>query len=134
MTEQELNKIIDFIQDNLPYNDRSLIKDYIQQHEFYGTCDYELDEKGEVIYIARWNITGNIVFICDFAVRKEYRNKRFVWCVLIKNLKKHLPQYPQVRFVEWKRGNKYPNRKQRIYSIYELLRRNVCGSGFGMIN
>ncbi len=128
MSKQELNKIIDFIQNNLPYHDRELIRQYIEQHEGYKTCDYEFDEQGEIIYIARWNITGRTVFVLDFAVRKEYRSKGFIRYVLLKNLRKHLPLYPFVRFIQWRRGSKYPERKEKVYSIHELLKKEMASA------
>lgn len=110
----DIEKIADFVIKYLHYFDREKIKGYIREHLKYGTCDYAFDKDGEVIYVARWNIEGLFVKVLDFAVAEKYRKKKFIKYVLFRNLMKHLPKFPQVRFISWERDQKYPGREKRF--------------------
>ena len=113
----EIDKIVDFVIANSPYTDREIIKEYINIHLGYGTCDYAFNGNGKVAYVCRWNIENRTAVILDLIISKRFRRKGLIKKILQKNL----DRFPFVHFLSWKRGNKYPNRKPRIYSVREIL-------------
>lgn len=115
----DIEKIIDFIIEYSPYVDREKIKEVIEKHIEYGTCDFVFDKNGELIFVCRWNVKENVGEILDLIIAPKYRNrlKIFKW-ILARNWMK----FPWVRFLEWRRETKYPNRKPTIYSIEEIMR------------
>jgi len=123
LTEELLNKLTDFVKEHLPYRDSNLIKQYIEQHENYHTIDYAVDEKGDIVGVCRWNITqgGTTAHLLDFAVRKDFRSKG----VGRDLLKRGLHRFNRVKYLIYERGKKYPNRKQKMIPVEQILKRRV---------
>jgi len=119
LTEELLNKLIDFIQKYLPYKDRDKIKEYILLHEKFQTIDYAID-RGEVIGVCRWNIIDkDTAHILDLAIREDWRKKGLARDFLIRGLNKW-----QVKYLMFDRELK-KNKKRRILSVEVILKRNI---------
>ena len=97
------------------------IKEVITQHINYKTCIVVHDLDG-VAVVCRWNISrsGTIAHILDLIIKPEYRNKRYINRLLIKGLK----LYPDVKFLEWERETKYPNRERQYFPVDKILKRS----------
>jgi len=119
MSQEEVNKIIDFILKYSPYTDREQIGNFILTHIRYGTFDYCLDKSGEVIFVCRWNIHKTTARVFDLIIAPKYRKLRTIKWIMARNL----PRFPYVRFLEWERGKKYPHKGFKLYSVDELIRR-----------
>lgn len=121
MSNKELNKIVKFYRKYLGNIETKVIKVYILQHYKYGTFDYAVDEKGEVIGLCRWNISldGKTAHIIDFAIREDWRNrgvgKRFV--------ERALKIWKDVTHLEFKRGVR-GEQKKHIIPIKAILKRD----------
>lgn len=114
------NKILDFIQWYLKYQDRNLIKEYIDKNKEYGTFDYAVDTDDKVVAIVRWNMDGNIAEVLDFAVREEYRNQGIGRDFVLRALER----FPQIKYLRFKRGIRGDDRMRKI-SIQGILKRRI---------
>ena len=118
-----IDAIADFV---IKYGDRKeeekeKIKEVITQHINFKTCIVVHDLNG-VAGICRWNVSdsGTVAHILDLIIKPEYRNKRYINRLLIKGLK----LYPDVKFLEWEREIKYPNREPQCFSVDKILKRS----------
>jgi GNAT superfamily N-acetyltransferase len=110
MSEEELDKIADFYKQYLGSHDKEVAKEYIKIHLTYGTVDYAVDEKGDVIGLCRWNIDGNVAKIIDLAIAPDWRKKG-----LGKNfLTRALKIWKNVTHLQYKRGLRGDNRMKTI--------------------
>lgn len=115
-----IDDIVNFIIENTRYFDKDMIANYIKKHLEYGTCDYLTDNEGNLMYVSRWNVNGRTAHILDFIVAEKYRNR--VNKLFKFSLTRGLLRFPGVRLLSWERETKYPNRKQRLYSVYQMLK------------
>lgn len=113
-----MDEIIDFIIKYSYHTDREKIKEVIEKHLEYGTCDFALDKDGEIIFMCRWNVNKNTAEVLDLIIAPKYRNRRkiFKWIIA-----RNWGKFPWVRFLKFKRETKYPERKPKIYSIEEIM-------------
>ena len=97
------------------------IKEVIVQHINYKTCIILNDLDG-VAGVCRWNISdsGTVATILDLIIAPKYRNKRYINRLLIKGLR----MYPNVKFLEWEREIKYPNRERQYFPVDKILKRS----------
>jgi hypothetical protein len=116
-----IEEITDFIIKYSSYIHRDKIKEFIQKHIEYNTCMYLTDKNGEIAAVVRWNVidNGRVAHVLDLIIREDFRNNGMIKTLLIKGLMK----FPTVRYLSWERLGKYPKRKPRIYSIWEILKR-----------
>lgn len=100
--------------------EREKIKEVIKQHINYKTCIVVHDLDG-VVAVCRWNISnsGKVAHILDLIIKPEHRNKHYINRLLIKGLK----IWPSVKFLEWEREIKYPNRERKYFSVEKILKR-----------
>jgi hypothetical protein len=127
----DINAIADFVIKYSPKNkkgkaqyieeDRDKIKGQVIKHIQYKTCVILRDMDG-IAAVCRYNISpsGAVAHILDLIIKPEYRNKIFFKRLLIKGLR----IWPQVRFLEWERLSKYPNRERKFYSVAKMLKRS----------
>jgi len=100
---------------------REKIKEAIVKHINYKTCIILMDLEG-IAGLCRWNVSdsGTVAHILDLIIAPKYRNKRFINRLLIKGLR----LYPNVKFLEWEREIKYPNRERQYFSVDKILKRS----------
>ena len=116
--DKDLDKLVNFALENLNYENmnRDIVKDIILKHMNYGTFDYCLDKKGEVMFCIRWNIKDDIAEILDFIINRKYRNSiMFDWII-----SRNILNFPYVNYLSFTR-HKYRDKK-RIYDIQKLLK------------
>jgi hypothetical protein len=114
------SKLIDFILDSEPHyksKGREVIAEIIKKHIKYNTCDFEIDNNGEFIFVCRWNIEGNKAVVLDLIINKKYKGIKTIKWILAKNWIKH----PDLKEIEWEREIKYPHRKRKSHLIKEVL-------------
>jgi ribosomal protein S18 acetylase RimI-like enzyme len=120
MDEKLLEKLTEFIQTYLPYTDRDLVKNYLNEHYKFHTIDYA-DSNGEIVGLVRWNISedGETGFILDLAIRPDWRGRglgnHFI--------RRALRSFPKVKWLSFKRGRKARSDERKI-SISEFLKHN----------
>jgi N-acetylglutamate synthase-like GNAT family acetyltransferase len=122
MTQEILYKIVDFIQKYLPYTDKELIKDYLEQHLHHHTIDYAIDTEGEVIGVCRWNLSedGKTAHILDLAIRPDFRGKG----VSRNFLERGLKIWKNVTHLVFERGARGDKREHKL-PIEAILKRNI---------
>lgn len=120
MTELELNKIVEFYQKYLGTLEKDVVRFYIGEHLKYGTIDYAIDDKGDVIGLCRWNINGTTAKIIDLAIAPEWRKKGLGKHFLVRALK----IWKNVTHLEFKRGLRQDDRK-RLIPVEAILKRNI---------
>lgn len=113
-----LDKVVNFVIQYLKYNDRESIISVIEEHRKYGTIDCEFDKSGEVMFVCRWNVDGEVAHVLDFAVAEKWRGIKTLKYVLLKNLMR----FPQVKYLSFERGRKYPDRKRKLYAIKDIIK------------
>ena len=119
VNEDSLNKIADFVLKYAPqYKDREKIKEYVRLHLLYKTIFIGYDHSGDVSYVCRWNANGSIAHVLDFYVREDYRNHKLIQLLLTQALWNN----PELKYITFEREKKYPERKQRMYSIARILK------------
>jgi len=122
LSENDIEKILDFIQEHLKYSDRELLKKYIKEHEKYGTFDYAVDSNGNIVAVVRYNMLQGytLASILDFAIRKDFR-KRGVGKDFILRALKRWPEIEKIAFVRGIRGDE----RTRVINIRGILKRNI---------
>lgn len=116
----DIDKVLDFIQEHLKYKDRELLEKYIKEHEKYGTIDYAVDTNGDIVGVVRWNMIGNVASVLDFAIKKEFRNKRIGTDFIIRAMMK----FPQIEKIEFNRGLRKEDRVRSL-SIKGIFKHNI---------
>jgi len=95
------------------------IKEFVIKHLEYKTIIIVRDEEG-ILAVCRWNMTTiDTAYVLDLIIRKGHTYKQLIKRILLKGIK----MYPQAKYLTWERLKKYPDRKQRKYSISDMLRR-----------
>lgn len=118
---RHLDEIVDFIIKHIGYYDRDKIKEYIQKHIQYGTFDYAVDEKKNIIGCVRFNVTdGDIFDVFDFSIDKEWRRKGIGKDMILRALKK----FPDVRYIRFQRFIRGDER-YKIMEIDKIIKRNI---------
>lgn len=118
----DTEKILDFIQEHLKYHDRDLMREYINEHRKYGTFDYAIDTQGNIVSMCRWNISDDftLAYVLDFAIAKEWRNKRVGTNFIVRAMMK----FPKIEKLVFKRGVRGDERTREI-SIKGIFRHNI---------
>jgi predicted GNAT family acetyltransferase len=120
MSDEILEKILDFFKKHLKYEDREILKEYIKQHEKYGTFDYAVDTDGEIVAVVRWNFKDGVGNILDFAVKDVHRNKG----VGKDFIKRALKKFPNAKKIIFQRGMRGDYRVKSL-SIDKVLAKNI---------
>lgn len=115
--DDDLDRITDFIIKYSMYVDREKIKECVRQHLKYNTLIYVTDKKGKIAAVCRWNVEGTIAHVIDLMIREDYRNNGMIKTILTKGLIK----YPYVTYLCWERGDKYPDRPKKYFSVLRML-------------
>lgn len=112
------DKILNFIQKYLKYQDRELMRDYLVKHEKYGTSDVIVCD-GDVVAVSRWNISddGKTAYVLDLAIREDWRGKGLFRDILERRMK----QFNKIEKIVFKRGVRGDER-MRTLSIEDILR------------
>jgi len=121
MTEELLEKLVEFSQKYLPYEDRDLIKNYFKTHSGYGTIDFAVDDKQEIIGLVRYNISpdGETGEILDLVIRPDWRYQG-----LGNNfIRKALKTFTKAKFLAFRRDRKTRKEERRLL-ISEVLKHN----------
>ena len=120
--ENDIEEVLDFIQKHLKYLDRELLKEYVKQHERYGTIDYAIDTSGNVVAFCRWNIStdGKCADVLDFAIDEDHRNNGVGKDFILRAMKK-FPRLDKLRFQRGARGDE----RFKILSIKGILKQNI---------
>lgn len=97
------------------------IRDIIKDHWNYGTIDALIIEN-EVLACIRWNVdpTGKILDILDLCINGSGNGVRIMKHLMARNW----IRFPQAKFIRFKRYRKYPERRERMYSIRQFLHIN----------
>lgn len=113
-----LKKLVDFIQNYLPYRKRKFIEKEVIKHLKYRTIQYFIDSEGEIVGLCRWNISddGKIAHILDLIVREDYRKTG----VARRFLKNGLKLFGSVKYLEFEREFRGDRRKRLIPIEYIL--------------
>ena len=121
MPPEILEKLTEFIQKYLPYSDKDLIKKYLKEHSDYGTIDYAINDKQEIIGLVRWNVSedGEVGYILDLAIHPDYRGQGIAKSFIIKALK----SFPKGKWLVYHRGRKN-NKDEKKIPISEFLKHN----------
>lgn len=109
-----------FIAKHLKYENIDELEGYVNKHFEYGTIDYAVDNIGEVVAVVRWDVNDNVFKIIDFVIREDYRNKGFGKKFILRGLKR----FPNVEYLEFKRGARGDNRVKKL-KISGILKRNI---------
>lgn len=122
LLQDDLEKVLDFIQQHLKYHDRELLKEYVLEHEKYSTIDYAIDNHGHIVAVCRWNMSsdGEIALILDFAIRDDFRSVGVGKDFVLRALKK----FPSIKKLQFQRGVRGDIRP-RILPIAAILKRNI---------
>lgn len=118
--DYNLERILDFIQENLHYLDRDLLREYIKQHQKHGTFDYAIDLNSNIVAICRWNIKDNVADVIDFAINKKWRNKKVGRDFILRALKR----FPEIEKIKFRRGVRGDERIRTI-NINEVLKKGL---------
>jgi ribosomal protein S18 acetylase RimI-like enzyme len=118
--EELLEKLTEFSQKYLPYDDRDLIKNYLKEHADFGTIDYALDGE-KIIGLVRYNVSddGEIGYILDLVIHPEYRGKGLGKQFIVRALK----SFPKGKWLVFKRGRRDIYKEHKI-SIDIVLKHN----------
>lgn len=119
-----IDKIVDFyLKYSGRFSGRDEIKQVILKHFLYLTGLVGMDERGEITWVCRWNISpsGQVADVLDFYVREDHRNNGVIREVLEKGLK----IFPTVKYIGWERASRKEDRGYRYYPIDKLLRKGA---------
>ena len=118
----DIGRIVDFLIEHNKYEDRELLKKYIEEHREYGTLDYAIDTNGAIVAVCRWNVSadGNVADILDFAIRDSHRNKGIGGNFIVRAMRK----FPKLESLEFTRGVRGDMRVKKL-SIKGILKRNI---------
>lgn len=121
LTEIELDKIVEFYKKYLGSVSKEVAQQAILEHLKYGTIDYAVDEKGNVIGLCRWNISenGTVARIISLAVDVKWRRRGVAKNFLVRGLK----LWKNVKFVEFERELRGDKRRRKI-PVEFILKRN----------
>jgi ribosomal protein S18 acetylase RimI-like enzyme len=121
MPPEILEKLTDFIQKYLPYADRDLLKKYLKEHSDYGTIDYAITEKQDIIGLVRYNMSedGQTGFILDLVIHPDYRGQGIAKSFILKALK----TFPKVKWLVFRRERKLRKEERKI-ALSEFLKHN----------
>lgn len=118
---QRLNDIVDFIINHIGYEDRDKIKEYVENHIKYGTFDYAIDDKNNIIGCVRFNVTdGNIFDVFDFSVDKKWRRKGIGKDMIMRAVNR----FPKVKYIRFQRVIRGDDRF-KIIPIDKIIKRNI---------
>lgn len=122
MNEIILDGIADFLIEHNRYQDKEVLRKYVEDHSSYGTLDYGIDEDGKIVGVVRFNLNedGEVAEILDFAIREDFRSQGLGKDFILRALKK----FPQITYLEFKRGVRGDERVKRI-PIKGILKRNI---------
>lgn len=115
----ELSAAVDFVSSYFTETSRELIEDLLWKHWLFGTMDIAY-HKNEIVSVVRWNIaeSSNVFDILDIIIKPGHNG-----FLLMKHLiARNWHRFPQVRYVRFSRGVKYPDRKPRTYKISRILK------------
>lgn len=116
------NKIIDFLLDQNKYTERELLNEYLGHHNKYGTLDYAVDDRGNIVAVCRWNMSsdGTVAEILDFAIASGWRRKGIGKDFILRAL----DRFPNMERLEFKRGVRGDERVRTI-DIKGILKRDI---------
>ncbi len=118
-TIRDIEEITDFLFKYGYYPDKEKLKDIVSKYLEYGTYVLVRDNEDEIVAVAGFNIHGKTAEVLETIVRPDFRFKRIPkLLVLMSKIK-----FPFLEYFWFERENKYPNRKEHIYSIGNFLRR-----------
>lgn len=119
--EKLLEKLVEFSQKYLPYNDRDLIKNYLKEHSIYGTIDYAI-EGDNIIGLVRYNVSdnGEIGEILDLVIHPSYRGKGLGKAFILRALK----SFPKGKYLVFKRGRRDKHKEHKVL-ISSFLEHNI---------
>jgi len=122
LTEIELDKIVEFYSKYIRTIDKGTARKAVLEHLKYGTVDYAVEEKGNVIGLCRWNISenGTVARIIDLAVDEKWRRQGVAKNFLVRGLK----LWKNIKFVEFERELRGDKRRRRI-PVEFILKRNI---------
>jgi len=114
--------ITEFIIKHNKYLDKEKLEEYVKQHQKYGTIDYAIDDKNNIIAVCRWNMSDNgiVAEILDFCIEEEWRNKGLGKDFIIKAMKR----FPNAKYLEFKRGVRGDHRIRKI-KVDFILNRDI---------
>jgi GNAT superfamily N-acetyltransferase len=122
VSEEELNRIAEFLCEHNKYTDREMLKGYLREHGGYGTLDYGIDTDGNIVSVVRYNLSndGSVADILDFAIRHDFRNKGLGKDFILRALKK----WPNIKKLKFMRGVRGDGRIREL-NIKGILERNI---------
>ncbi len=118
MNAETIDKLADFLVEHNKYHDKEIIKEYIVQHEKFGTIDWGEDTEGNIVAIVRWNVNGTIFEILDFSIREDWRRRGLGRNFILRGLMK----FPDAQWLEFKRGVRGDERIRKV-SINHILKK-----------
>ena len=95
-----VDDMISFIRENDKGNDifdDKTLREYLEIHIAYNTCNVLYDEDKKIMAISRWDAVGDTVHILEVVVRKDCRHKG----VLKKLVKMGLDTFPYAKYIEY---------------------------------
>jgi len=121
MGDALINKLTEFAQKYLPYDNGDLLKEYYKTHSDYGTILYAFDSVGEITGLVRFNVidNGKTGQILDLVIRPDWRGKGLGNHFIRRALK----TFPNSKFIVFHRGRKNRSQERQI-PIDSFLRHN----------
>ena len=118
MTSDQIEKVIDFYIKYLGQLDKDKAREQILEHLKFGTVDYAVDDKGNIIGLCRWNISecGTVAKVIDLAIDPKWRKQGVGRSFLVRGLK----LWKNVTHVEFERGARGDHRRKLIPIKYIL--------------
>lgn len=99
-----------------PANYRELYQ-ALSKHIEYNTLEVLRDEKG-IKAVCRYNhTTDNIIFVIDVICRKGSKT------ALRELIKNGVKRNPDIKYITYDRGLKYPDKKRQTIKVSDFLRR-----------
>jgi hypothetical protein len=118
------DKVTDFIYEHAPYKDKDVLRERVQKHLVYKTCRVLIDEHNMVAAVCMFNISNNgeVAFITDVTIRKDYSGKDFMRNTLL-----HFMKFWPLKYLIGDRTNEKGIQigHRKIWSVERFLRRRV---------
>lgn len=116
------DKLVIFIRNHIRLYDEDLLKEYIRQHESFGTMDYAVDTNDNIVGFIRFNLSddGKCVHVLDFCVKEQHR-----WRGIGRDfIKRALVKFPNIEKIRFQRGLRGQEEYKEL-NIKGILKRKI---------
>ena len=90
----------------------------VKKHREYGTLLVNGDEEG-IFIVCRYNLLADsLVYVINIFKRKDKRS----YYELLDLIRVGVKRNPNIRYISFDRGKKFPGRKRRVYKIADIIK------------